>query len=61
MENDNRDYSPERAEALTKPKVPQVDMGNTPSRPVSFAKPGTDASGGPGSYGDNVIDFGKNA
>ena len=34
-------------------------MGNSPSRPVSFAKPGTDASGGPGSYGDNIVNFGK--
>ena len=59
IESDNRDYSPERAEALTKAKVPQVDMGNTQSRPESFAKPGTDASGGPGAYGDNIVDFGK--
>ena len=36
-------------------------MGNSPSRPASFAKPGADASGGPGSYNENVIDFGKNA
>ena len=50
IENDNRNYSPERAEALTKTKVPQVDMGRSPSRPVDFSKPGTDASGGPGTY-----------
>ena len=36
-------------------------MGNSPSRPVSFAKPGSEASGGPGTYGDNVVEFGKNA
>ena len=25
-------------------------MGRSPSRPVDFSKPGTDASGGPGTY-----------
>ena len=48
VEYDNRDYSPDRCEALTKPKVPQVDMGKSPSRPVNFAKPGYETSGGPG-------------
>ena len=38
-------------------------MGKSPSRPVSFAKPGSDAAGGPGEYddhkkfGDNVVSF----
>ena len=43
-------YNTEKAEALTKNKVPNVDMGKSPSRPVNFAKPGSDATGGPGSY-----------
>ena len=47
---DAGNYSPERAEALTKPKVPTVDMGKSPSRPTSFAKPGSDDLGGPGTY-----------
>ena len=50
LEKDNRDYSPDRAETITKTKCPNVDMGKSPSRPVSFAKPGTEASGGPGQY-----------
>ena len=33
-------------------------MGKTDSRPASFAKPGTEASGGPGSY-ESPIKFGK--
>lgn len=43
-------YNPERAENLTKPKVPAVDMGKSPSRPSTFAKPGSDEDGGPGTY-----------
>ena len=43
-------YDVDRADALTKPKVPNVDMGKSPSRPTSFAKPGSDAAGGPGEY-----------
>ena len=59
IDNDNRDYSPERAEALTKAKTPNVDMGKSPSRPSTFAKPGTDADGGPGTY-DSPVKFGDN-
>ena len=43
-------YSPERGDGLTKPKIPNIDMGRSPSRPSTFAKPGTDEAGGPGSY-----------
>ena len=43
-------YQPSRGDHLTKPKVPGVDMGKSPSRPSTFAKPGTDADGGPGTY-----------
>ena len=30
-------YSPERADALTKSKTPNINMGTSPSRPQSFA------------------------
>ena len=33
-------YSPERADAMTKCKTVNVNMGSTPSRPVSFARGG---------------------
>ena len=33
-------YEPERSEALTKPKIANIDMGGTPARPSSFAKGG---------------------
>jgi hypothetical protein len=60
VEYDNRDYSPERGEGLTKAKIPQVDMGKSPSRPVNFAKPGYETSGGPGQYDPAPqYDFGK--
>ena len=57
IDTDVRDYSPERAEALTKTKVPQVDLGKT-GRPDNFNKPGTETSGGPGQY-DSPTPFGK--
>ena len=34
-------------------------MGKSPSRPVSFAKPGSEADGGPGTYDDHKK-FGDN-
>ena len=43
-------YNPQRAEKLTKPKVPGVDLGKSPSRPQTIEVPGTDASAGPGAY-----------
>lgn len=51
-------YSPERGDILTKPKIPNVDMGRSPSRPSTFAKPGTDEAGGPGTYDIPHYDFG---
>ena len=43
-------YAPENADNLTRPKCPNVDMGKSPSRPSTFAKPGSDELGGPGQY-----------
>ena len=33
-------YDPTRAEKLTKQKMPNIDMGQSPARPQSFAKGG---------------------
>ena len=44
-------YSPERADAITKTKMVNINMGSSPSRPASFAK-GGDYSVGPGQYDD---------
>ena len=30
-------YSPERADGITKSKMPNIDMGGSPARPASFA------------------------
>ena len=30
-------YSPEIADSVTKPKMPNINMGGSPARPVSFA------------------------
>ena len=30
-------YDPERADSMTKSKTPNIDMGNSPARPASFA------------------------
>ena len=53
VEYDHRDYSPERGETMTKPRLPNtVDMGRngSPSR-APIAKPtGTGDGGGPGTY-----------
>ena len=43
-------YDTGAAENLTRPKAPGVDMGKSPSRPSTFAKPGSDELGGPGQY-----------
>ena len=40
-------YSPERSDALTKPKIANIDLGGTPARPSSFAK-GGDVNVAPG-------------
>ena len=49
-------YDPERAESLTKPKMPNINMGTSPSRPASFAK-GGDYEVAPGQY-DHEKPFG---
>ena len=54
-------YSPERGDILTKPKIPNIDMGKSPSRPSTFAKPGTDEAGGPGTYDVPYYKFGDDS
>ena len=44
-------YSPERADGLTKQKIPNINMGGSPARPTSFAK-GGDVNVAPGQYDD---------
>ena len=34
------EYSPERAEAITKSKTPNINLGSSPARPKSLAKAG---------------------
>lgn len=45
------EYSPERADAMTKSKTPNITMGGSPSRPKSFAR-GGDINVAPGQYDD---------
>ena len=40
-------YSPERAEAITRPKSANIDLGKSPARPRTFAK-GVDVDVAPG-------------
>jgi len=47
------EYSPERADAITKPKLHNITMGNSPSRPATFAKSG-DVNVAPGQYDDGI-------
>ena len=53
-------YDPERADSLTKSKMPNIDMGGSPSRPSSFAK-GGDVNVAPGQYDDRNYKFGNSA
>ena len=46
------EYDYERAEILTKTKTANIDMGRSPSRPTSFAGPGTADHAAPGQYDD---------
>eukprot|EP00353_Schmidingerella_taraikaensis_P000920 CAMPEP_0185596456 /NCGR_PEP_ID=MMETSP0434-20130131/80769_1 /TAXON_ID=626734 ORGANISM="Favella taraikaensis, Strain Fe Narragansett Bay" /NCGR_SAMPLE_ID=MMETSP0434 /ASSEMBLY_ACC=CAM_ASM_000379 /LENGTH=546 /DNA_ID=CAMNT_0028224967 /DNA_START=7 /DNA_END=1644 /DNA_ORIENTATION=+ len=46
-------YSPERAEGITKTKMPNINMGSSPARPQSFAK-GGDIDVAPGQYDDGL-------
>ena len=44
-------YDPDRADSLTKTRTVNIDMGNSPSRPHSFAQ-GRDVNVAPGQYDD---------
>ena len=46
-------YDPDTADLYTKPKMPNVTMGGSPSRPASFAK-GGDVDVAPGQYDDGI-------
>ena len=42
------------AEKLTKAKAPSIDLGKSPSRPVSNAVAGSEFQGAPGQYDDGI-------
>ena len=46
-------YDPDRADRHTKPKIANIDLGSSPSRPASFAK-GGDVDVAPGQYDDGM-------
>ena len=46
-------YSPERADAVTKTKTVNINMGSSPSRPSTFAR-GGDVDVAPGQYDDGI-------
>ena len=46
-------YEPERADSLTKQKMPNIDLGSSPARPQSFAK-ANDTEAAPGKYDDGI-------
>ena len=46
-------YDPDLADRHTKPKMPNITMGGSPSRPASFAK-GGDVNVAPGQYDDGI-------
>ena len=46
-------YDPDRADGQTKSKMPNINMGSSPSRPQSFAK-GGDVDVAPGQYDDGI-------
>ena len=46
-------YEPDKADGMTKPKMPNINMGSTPARPASFAKSG-DVDVAPGQYDDGI-------
>ena len=46
-------YDPDKADGMTKPKMPNINMGSTPARPASFAKSG-DVDVAPGQYDDGI-------
>jgi len=46
-------YNTDRADSLTMTKSPNINMGSSPSRPLSFAK-GGDLDVAPGQYDDGI-------
>ena len=50
-------YDPDRADGVTKPKMPNINMGSSPSRGSFIRK--DDANVGPGQY-DDGNEFGRN-
>lgn len=46
-------YDPTKAEALTKSKIPNINMGSSPARPKSLVKAG-DLDVAPGQYDDGI-------
>ena len=50
-------YDPDRADGQTKPKMPNINMGSSPSR-GSFIKK-DEANLGPGQYDDRNYEFGQ--
>jgi len=51
-------YNTDRADNLTKTKSPNINLGSSPSRPQSFAKP-NDVDIAPGQYDDRSYEFGR--
>ena len=47
-------YNPEQAEALTKTRAHNIDLGKSPSRPNTFAVAGHEHAAAPGQYDDGV-------
>ena len=53
-------YDPEKADTMTRPKSPTVNLGSSPSRPETLAKDPEGRHLAPGTYDDNSYKFGKN-
>lgn len=52
-------YDPERADGQTKPKTPNVNLGQSPNRPATLARNPEDGNLAPGAYDDNSYKFGE--
>ena len=52
-------YDPDKADGLTHPRIANINLGSSPSRPQSFAR-GGDTNVAPGQY-DDGREFGKDA
>lgn len=53
-------YDPDKAEKMTRPKSPTVNLGQSPSRPDTLANNPDNGHLAPGTYDDNSYKFGKN-